>query len=47
MNSQQEKDLLGRLDEISDSLIELNTFLVESGISGNLRSIAEILRERN
>jgi hypothetical protein len=47
MTPQQEKDLLGRLDEITDALIELNTFLVESGLKESLRSIAESLKERD
>ena len=46
MTAQQEKDLLGRLDEIAEELIDLNTFLVESGIKENLRSIAESLKSK-
>lgn len=45
MTEQQTKDMLGRLDEISDSLIKLNTFFAESGVKSNLSSIEESLKE--
>ncbi len=45
MTEEQAKEIMGRLDEISNSLINLDTFFTESGLKSNLSSIAESLKK--
>ncbi|WP_277015920.1 hypothetical protein [Flavobacterium lindanitolerans] len=45
MTEEQAKEIIGRLDEISETLISLETFFVESGFKGNLSKIADSLKQ--
>ncbi|MCR5863109.1 hypothetical protein LRS05_13680 [Flavobacterium sp. J372] len=45
MNETDTKELLGRLEEISETLIKLQTFFEESGIKDNLSSISKRLKK--